>query len=60
MKVKIGNRIFDSNNEPIMIILGEQDRNNIKNMHENATKYCCYPSNLEAETIENFMEIDKV
>ena len=32
MKVKIGDKIYDSEQEPIMVILNDADKNNIKNM----------------------------
>jgi len=44
MKVKVGNRIYDGENEPVMVILSKGDRENIANMLPNATKYCSYPS----------------
>ena len=42
MKVKIGNTIYDSNKEPIMLILDAFDRENIENMDFEATRYCAY------------------
>ena len=44
MKVKVGNRIYDGENEPVMVILSKDDRENIANMLPDATKYCSYPS----------------
>ena len=44
MKVKVGNRIYDGENEPVMVILSKGDRENIANMLPEATKYCIYPS----------------
>jgi hypothetical protein len=43
MKVKVGNRIYDSENEPVMVILSKSDRENIANMLPEETKYCSYP-----------------
>lgn len=43
MKVKVGNKIYDGENEPIMVILSQDDKYNITNMHPDATKYCSYP-----------------
>lgn len=45
MKVKVGNKVYDPNVEPVMIILTEQDKINISNMAPEATKYCVYPDN---------------
>jgi len=44
MKVKVGDRIYDGENEPIMVILSKGDRENIANMLPDATKYCSYPA----------------
>lgn len=43
MKVKIGDHVYDSENEKIVIVLSEQDKKNIAAMHPYATKYCAYP-----------------
>ena len=44
MKVKVGNKIYDGEQEPVMVILSEGDKKNIANMHPDATKYCIYPA----------------
>ena len=56
MKVKIGNKIYDANQEPIMIILDDLDKENIKKMEPEATKYCGYPENFNIEEIKKFMK----
>lgn len=56
MKAKIGNRLFDSRNEPIMIVLSDSDKENISNMPNDKTKYCSYPKGMNAEDIIDFME----
>ena len=45
MKVKIGTHIFDSENEPIMVILSDKDKQNIRDMSPTDTKYACFPDN---------------
>ena len=55
MKVKIGNKIYDSNIEPIMIILSEEDKLNISNMEEQR-KYCSYPDDIDTEEVIKFMK----
>ena len=52
MKVKIGNKIYDPNAEPIMLIFKSQKERKgfveqIKNMAPDATKYCQYPAGKE-------------
>ena len=56
MKVKIGHTIFDSEIEPIMLIMSEQDKRNIKNMSLTCTKFCSFPDGMDIEIIKNFME----
>ena len=47
MKVKVGNKVYTGEDEPIMVILTEQDKKNIANMFPDATKYCSYPDDEE-------------
>ena len=58
MKVKIGNTIYDSEYEPIMLIFNDGDRDNIANMDKDATKYCTYPDNedYDSSRIKKFMK----
>jgi hypothetical protein len=58
MKVKIGDKVYDPEKQPIMIILSEKDKENIANMSETATKYCCFPNKgYTEEEINEFMNI---
>ena len=56
MKVKIGNKVYDSNDEPIMVILDGTDIYSIANMI--GTNYCSYPDS-EKYTKDDFKEIKK-
>ena len=58
MKVKIGNTIYDPNDQPIMVILTKEDKWNISNMDESATKHCAYPSGSDTKDIEDWMKDD--
>jgi hypothetical protein len=58
MKVKIGDKIYDSENEPLMVILNDTDKDNIKNMLPTATKYCSFPDTIPLESIKEFMKIN--
>jgi hypothetical protein len=60
MKVKIKDKIYDSNEEPIMIILSEDDKNNINNMTYEANKYLSYPENMTEEEAINFMKTEDI
>ena len=57
MKVKIGEKIYDSEKEPIMVILSESDKENISNMSPEATKYCSFPDGMSVEYVKEFMKI---
>jgi ribosome maturation protein Sdo1 len=58
MKVKIGDTIYDSNNQPIMIIYTDGDLKNMVRGH----KYCSYPENdyrYPPEKVKKWMETEK-
>lgn len=46
MKVKVGNKIYDGENEPIMVILTQVDKMNIQNMGSKVEKYCEFPEGM--------------
>lgn len=45
MKVKIGFKYYDSEDQPIMIVLSDKDKENIKNMLKHCTKYAVFAEN---------------
>lgn len=57
MKVKVGNNIYDSNDTPIMLILTDEDKENIRNMARMSTKFCSYPEEMGDKEIQEFMEV---
>ena len=44
MKVKVGDKIYDGKNQPVMVILSKGEKQQIADMLLEATKYCIYPS----------------
>jgi hypothetical protein len=58
MIVKIGSKLYDGLTEPIMVILTEEDKKNIGNMHRDATKYCEYPDLMSSREANQFMDVD--
>ena len=60
MKVKIGGKIYDSNDIPIMLILSEDDKELISFMHTDNYKYCSFPNKdtYTPTAIKLFMEAD--
>jgi len=59
MKVKIGNKIYDSNKVPIMLILEKTDKFNLSHMAPEAYKYCSYPHGIKTIDVYKFMEVDR-
>lgn len=55
MKVKIKDRIYDANEEPIMIKLNPKDKENIKNMSPDCTEYYCFPTSSTERDIKKFI-----
>ena len=49
MKVKIGETIYDSETEPVMVILSDFDKKNISHMAADATKYASFPDGFGSD-----------
>lgn len=49
MKVKIGETIYDSKNQPIMIILSDYEKECISKMIPEAHKFLCYEGDQMSE-----------
>ncbi len=58
MKVKVGNKIYDSNEEPIMIILDDIDKENISKMQKDKYKFISYPSKMKVDEVKNWIKTD--
>ncbi len=60
MKIKVLNQMFDSNNEPIMIIFDEGEKDLIGNMDGKDLEFCSFPEYSNIQMIEMFMadEVD--
>jgi len=57
MRVKIGNQVYDSKDQPIMVILEDYNKEHISNMAPDAKKYCEFPDNISEEEAREFMKI---
>jgi hypothetical protein len=55
MQVKVGDKIYDGEKEPVMVILADQDKENIKNMRPDNTKYCMFPDTWTEKEIKKWM-----
>ena len=60
MKVKINDVIYDSNDQPVMVVLTDKDKDNITNMHKDNAKYCVYPDSTPEEAVTTFMDTQAV
>lgn len=60
MKVKIGDKIFDSEETPILLILDNEEIKHMQNMADNNHKYCSFPDDSKDEDIEEFMRVDEL
>ena len=58
MKIKIGTKIYDAEKEPIMLILTDQDKSNIKNMLPTASKFVIFPDHYDRQEISKWAEIE--
>lgn len=56
MKVKVGNKIYDGDKEPVMVILTAKDKRNIADMPLGNQHYCQYPD-LDLWTKDNHKKI---
>lgn len=57
MRVKIGDKIYDSIEQPILLILDDVDKQNISNMSKQ-NKYCAYSENtISVVDLIKFMEV---
>jgi len=61
MKAKIGKNIYNTENEPIMLIFRDNDAKegfikNIQNMDPDALRFCEYPEGITNDEIMKFMK----
>jgi len=56
MKVKIRDEVYDSEKEPIMLILSDEDKKLIGSMNIRNYKYCIYPNSMSFRDVEGFVE----
>lgn len=56
MKVKIGDKIYDGQHVPVMVILSDTDKKNIANMLPECTKYAEFPDDSPQDEIERWMK----
>jgi hypothetical protein len=47
MKIKVGNKTYSSDEQPLVVILEDNEKEMISNMNENQSTYCVYPDTEE-------------
>ncbi|MCH7990594.1 MAG: hypothetical protein IID46_15750, partial [Planctomycetes bacterium] len=55
MRVKVRDRVYSGEIEPVMVLLSPTDRANIVAMHPDADRYCEYPDEWDREEVREFM-----
>jgi hypothetical protein len=54
MKVKIRGAMYDSENEPVMVVLSQDEKVYISEME--GEMYCNYPDDLDPDKVREWME----
>lgn len=55
MRVKVGDKVYDGKDEPVMVILTPLDKRNIEDMEPSADRYCCAPDSMDTDEIKRWM-----
>lgn len=55
MKIKVGNKIYDSKKTIVAIALSEDEKAHIGAMGAEANKFCAYPRDTLATVIDEFL-----
>jgi len=58
MIVKIGDKVYDAEEEPIMLILSDSDKENLANMHSDKNKFITFPEGMDIKEVREFMKIE--
>jgi len=56
MRVKVGNRVYDSEEQPVMVVLSDSDKKNIAEMLPECTMYTAFPEYCTGREIEEWMK----
>lgn len=58
MKVKIRDKIYDSEDMPIMLVLSDEEKRLIKCMIPENHKFCSFPKEMDIYNVKEFMKGD--
>lgn len=56
MKVKVGDRIYDGRDVPIMVILTDRDKKNIDSMESEGTQFAQFPDEMSVDEMKQWMK----
>jgi len=56
MKIKVGDKVYSSEAQPIMVILTDKDKQNIANMLPECPNYCEYPDGMDGDEVLKWMD----
>ena len=57
MRVKVGDTVYDAEEQPVMVILSAKDKENIASMMPEDTKYLAFPDGMNKDEATKFMEV---
>ena len=58
MKVKIRNKVYNSEKVPIMLILSDHEKSLISKMSDKDRKFCSCPEKMDIHDVRKFMKGD--
>lgn len=58
MKVKLNNIIYDSEKQPIVLVLSQEEKELIGNMSSEDFKFCSFPEDMTIEKVQEFMKME--
>lgn len=55
MQVKISDGVYDSADQPVMVVLEPHEKAEIAALDGQETMYCCYPAEMDADEVRAWM-----
>jgi hypothetical protein len=55
MMVKVGNKTYNSEQEPLMIIFEESEKEMVSQMRKTDKKFCVHPESMTQDEVFKFM-----
>jgi hypothetical protein len=58
MLVKIGDKVYNAEDQPIMIVVQPGDKEKLHRLNNNQYRLCFYPEGLCLKEVEEFMKLE--